>query len=165
MLYSDVRDDGFATTDNGYLPYPAGPARNPTAIQRGSVQYISSYVGDPTTPGYPAYEDAERVEAANVPRIPSLPISWGNAQRLLNEIGEIYTVDSDGRKVLSGKASSKKVHMINRGKFRTVVSPDLCSLHFKLVDVKVMPIWNTMAAIPGHIKDEVVVLGCHRDGQ
>lgn len=22
-----------------------------------------------------------------------------------------------------------------------------------------------MAAIPGHIKDEVVVLGCHRDGK
>ncbi|KAF9058018.1 hypothetical protein BJ165DRAFT_1425174 [Panaeolus papilionaceus] len=145
LLYSDVRDDGFATTDNGYLPYPAGPARNPTAIERGSVGYISSYVGDPTTPGYPAYEDAERVEATNVPRIPSLPISWANAQRLLNEIGEIYTVDSDGRKVLSGKASSKNVHMTNR------------------VEVKVMPIWNTMAAIPGHIKDEVVVLGCHRD--
>ena len=34
-----------------------------------------------------------------------------------------------------------------------------------VVDTKVTPIWNTMAAIPGHIKDEVVVIGCHRDGQ
>ena len=34
-----------------------------------------------------------------------------------------------------------------------------------IVDTKVIPIWNTMAAIPGHIKDEVVVIGCHRDGR
>jgi len=32
------------------------------------------------------------------------------------------------------------------------------------VDNKVTPIWNTMAAIPGHIKDEIVVIGNHRDG-
>lgn len=31
------------------------------------------------------------------------------------------------------------------------------------VDTKVTPIWNTMAVIPGHIPDEVVVLGNHRD--
>ena len=34
-----------------------------------------------------------------------------------------------------------------------------------IVDDKVMPIYNTMAAIPGHIKDETVVIGCHRDGE
>ena len=34
-----------------------------------------------------------------------------------------------------------------------------------LVDTKVTPIWNTMAVIPGHIKDEVVVVGNHRDGK
>ena len=34
-----------------------------------------------------------------------------------------------------------------------------------LVDDKVMPIWNTMAAIPGHIKGETVLIGCHRDGE
>ena len=28
-----------------------------------------------------------------------------------------------------------------------------------------MPIWNTMAAIPGHIKNETVFIGCHRDGK
>ena len=31
------------------------------------------------------------------------------------------------------------------------------------VDNRVIPIWNTVAAIPGHIRDETVVLGCHRD--
>jgi hypothetical protein len=32
------------------------------------------------------------------------------------------------------------------------------------VDQKVTPIWNTMAYIPGHVKDEIVVVGNHRDG-
>ena len=35
---------------------------------------------------------------------------------------------------------------------------------FFLVDTKVTPIWNVMASIPGHIRDEVVLIGCHRDG-
>jgi N-acetylated-alpha-linked acidic dipeptidase len=32
------------------------------------------------------------------------------------------------------------------------------------VDTRVTPIWNTMASIPGHL-DEVIVIGCHRDGK
>jgi hypothetical protein len=39
----------------------------------------------------------------------------------------------------------------------------LCDGQFA-VDNKVTPIWNVMASIPGHIKDEVVIVGCHRDG-
>jgi len=31
------------------------------------------------------------------------------------------------------------------------------------VNTRVMPIWNTMATIPGHITDEVVIVGNHRD--
>lgn len=37
----------------------------------------------------------------------------------------------------------------------------LCSC---AVDDKVTPIWNTMGVLPGHIKNEVVVIGNHRDG-
>lgn len=29
--------------------------------------------------------------------------------------------------------------------------------------MKVTPIWNAMAVIPGHVREEIVVLGCHRD--
>ncbi len=104
------------TVANDYPPYPAGPARNPSSIQRGSVQFISYYPGDPTTPGYPAYEDSERVEGSNIPKIPSLPISWQNAQRLIEEIDEIYTSTADGRKVLSGKPSRNRIHLANYGK-------------------------------------------------
>jgi N-acetylated-alpha-linked acidic dipeptidase len=32
------------------------------------------------------------------------------------------------------------------------------------VDTKVTPVWNAMATIPGHIKNEVVLIGSHRDG-
>ncbi|KXN87971.1 Glutamate carboxypeptidase 2 [Leucoagaricus sp. SymC.cos] len=145
LIYSDPRDDGYVTVANGYVPYPVGPARNPTSVQRGSVQFLSMYPGDPSTPGYPAYEDAERTDATNVPSIPSLPISWNNAQRLLEEIGEIYVQDEHGNKKLSGKTSQNQVRLVNH------------------VDTKAIPIWNTMAAIPGHIKDEVVIIGCHRD--
>ena len=62
LIYSDPRDDGSVIVENGYEPYPHGPARNPTSVQRGSAQYISSYPGDPTTPGYPAYENTTRTE-------------------------------------------------------------------------------------------------------
>lgn len=33
------------------------------------------------------------------------------------------------------------------------------------VDDRVIPIWNVMGVIPGHIKDEVVFVGNHRDGE
>lgn len=115
LLYSDPRDDGYVTVTNDYPPYPAGPARNPSSIQRGTAQYLSIYPGDPTTPGYPAYEDAERTEGLNIPKIPSLPISWQNAQRLLDEISSVYTSTPDGKKVLSGKASKNYIRLANYG--------------------------------------------------
>ncbi|KAH8830414.1 vacuolar protein sorting-associated protein 70 [Flagelloscypha sp. PMI_526] len=146
LIFSDPRDDGLVTVKNGYQPYPLGPARAPTSVQRGSVQYLSMYPGDPTTEGYPSYENATRQAGRNVPSIPSLPISWANAERLLEEIGEIETVpDAFGHVQLTGKASTRKVKVVNH------------------VDDRIIPIFNSMAAIPGHIRNEVVVLGCHRD--
>lgn len=45
LIYSDPGDDGEITLKNGYEAYPAGPARQPSSVQRGSVQFISSYPG------------------------------------------------------------------------------------------------------------------------
>ncbi|KIM91172.1 hypothetical protein PILCRDRAFT_1366 [Piloderma croceum F 1598] len=140
IMYSDPRDDGVVTVSNGYAPYPAGPARNPTAVQRGSVQYISVYPSDPGTPSTPAYENATRIEGWNTPNIPSLPLSWANAARLLEEIGGTQ----EGR-LLSGRVSERTIKLVNH------------------LDTKVTKIYNTMAAIPGHIADEVVMIGNHRD--
>ncbi|KAJ7368620.1 Zn-dependent exopeptidase [Mycena albidolilacea] len=141
LMYDDPRDDGYITVENGFEPYPAGPARNPTAVQRGSVAYVNLYPGDPSTPGLPAYPDSNRTEGTNGPRIPSLPISWANAQRLLSEID-----GSAEARTLNGRPSDAAVRLVN---------------HLR---VEVMPIWNTMAAIPGHVRDEVIVIGNHRDG-
>lgn len=120
-------------------------------MQRGSVQYLSAYPGDPGTPGRPAYEGVTRDwemengkgsggsalgdipwgdKEGNLPGIPSVPVNWADAERLLE-----------------AAAVKGRVRVVND------------------MDTKVTPIWNVMAAIPGHIKDEVVVLGNHRDGE
>ncbi|KAF7301895.1 Zn-dependent exopeptidase [Mycena indigotica] len=88
IIYSDLRDDGAVTEKNGYLPYPHGPARNINSVQRGSVQFLSKYPGDPTTPGYPAYENSTRTDGENIPNIPSIPISAANAAKLLELAAE-----------------------------------------------------------------------------
>jgi N-acetylated-alpha-linked acidic dipeptidase len=140
---------------NGHLPYPAGPARNPSSVQRGSVQYLSSYPGDPTTPGVPAYKNATRVEGGNFPKIPSLPISYEDALPLLellqstgikaSELGESWEGGLKHKVEYWTGPSEQKVRLINE------------------VDTRVIPVWNTMAVIPGFIQDESVMIGNHRD--
>ena len=43
IMYDDPQSDGEITEENGYKPYPEGPARNPSAVQRGSVQFLSKF--------------------------------------------------------------------------------------------------------------------------
>jgi hypothetical protein len=90
-----ILPDGEITVLNGYESYPNGPARHPSSVQRGSVQALSIYPGDPLTPGKPAYKDADRLDRddpeLNIPQIPSLPISYQDALPLLkslNGLGE-----------------------------------------------------------------------------
>ncbi|KAJ3782803.1 Zn-dependent exopeptidase [Lentinula aff. detonsa] len=134
LMFTDIRDDGHITAQNGYATYPHGPARNPSSVQRGSSHMLYMYPGDLSTPGYPAYQNSSRQEPSNVLSIPSIPISWKTARALIEESG-LYT----------NSTSNKVVRVTNR------------------VDRAPAPIWNTMASIPGRISDEVVVLGCHRD--
>lgn len=44
VIYTDPQEDGEMTVANGHKPYPEGPARNPSSVQRGSTQYISAYI-------------------------------------------------------------------------------------------------------------------------
>ncbi|EJT97553.1 Zn-dependent exopeptidase [Dacryopinax primogenitus] len=144
LIYSDPVDDNGVLSPP-YEEYPAGPARAPTAIQRGSVQYLSVYPGDPTTPGQPAYPNSTRLDGGNIPGIPSLPLSMANAEKL---------------KLLAKKGAVVKV--VNKGGSRSFPE-GMMLIQKHLVNDHVMPIWNAMAAIPGHIADEVVVIGNHRD--
>src|SRR5271170_7860942 len=55
-------------------------------VQRGSVLDAPLYPGDPLTPGIGATADAKRLkreDAPSLPKIPVLPISYGDAQPLL----------------------------------------------------------------------------------
>ncbi|HYO64179.1 MAG TPA: M28 family metallopeptidase [Pyrinomonadaceae bacterium] len=85
IIYSDPADDGYMQG----VTYPRGPWRPPTSAQRGSVQYIFEYPGDPLTPGVAAVEGATRLpvaRATNVPRIPVQPVSYADARRLLEPL-------------------------------------------------------------------------------
>jgi N-acetylated-alpha-linked acidic dipeptidase len=82
IIYSDPKDDGYATDD----VYPKGPARPKQGFQRGSVADMPIYPGDPLTPGIGSTKDAKRLDrkdAATILKIPCLPISYGDAQVLL----------------------------------------------------------------------------------
>src|SRR5205085_1907174 len=57
LIYSDPVDDGYARGDT----YPNGPYRPGSAIQRGSVQFLSLGPGDPSTPGVPSVKGAKRL--------------------------------------------------------------------------------------------------------
>src|SRR5262249_25893909 len=50
LIFSDPQDDGYARGDI----YPHGPYRPPSALQRGSVQFLSLSPGDPSTPNGPS---------------------------------------------------------------------------------------------------------------
>jgi N-acetylated-alpha-linked acidic dipeptidase len=72
IIYSDPADDGFV---KGPV-FPNGPWRTPEGIQRGSIQYIFQYPGDPLTPGWASTPGARRLDpsqATDLPHIPTTP--------------------------------------------------------------------------------------------
>src|SRR6267378_2298573 len=81
IIYSDPQDDGFVRGD----VYPSGPMRNRNGVQRGSVL---NGAGDPATPGYASTGHVPRLseDKMDIPHIPVVPISYGNAGELLEEV-------------------------------------------------------------------------------
>src|SRR5689334_12322033 len=74
LIYSDPADDGFSQDD----VYPTGGGRPEHGVQRGSVQDMTIYPGDPLTPGIGATANAKRLTRETAPtilKIPALPIS------------------------------------------------------------------------------------------
>ena len=85
LIYSDPRDDGYFVEPT----FPDGPMRPRDGVQRGSVMDFMRYPGDPLTPGVGATTDAKRLrreDAETITKIPVLPISWGDAQPLLQAL-------------------------------------------------------------------------------
>jgi N-acetylated-alpha-linked acidic dipeptidase len=151
IIYSDPRDDGYSVDD----VYPKGGARPPQGFQRGSVADMTTFPGDPTTPGYGSTKDAKRVareDAATILKIPTLPISYGDATELLKSLdGPVAPAAWRGSLPLTyhvgGSASGGQVHL-------KVIS-----------DWSLKPIYDVVGMLKGKDRpDEWIVRGNHRDG-
>ncbi|WFC97062.1 glutamate carboxypeptidase II [Malassezia brasiliensis] len=157
LIYSDLTEDDEVTEANGYAAYPDGPARQPSSVQRGSVQALSFYPGDPATPGVPSYRNATRLrvdEADTLPKIPSLPISYRTARRLLASL--------DGHGFEVGAAGEHLRGSLPGVRYWSGPSAEVVHLRNEM-DLQTRDIWNVYAVIPGYIDDERIVLGNHRD--
>ena len=148
LIYSDPRDDGYMAGE----VYPAGPMRPPSAIQRGSVLFLSHVPGDPSTPGWPSTAGAKRLsraQMANVPKIPSLPIAYAEAEKILRRLGG-PVVPSEWQGGLP---------------FTYHVGPGGASVAMDVrMDEGLKPIYNVIATIPGSVEPQKkVILGNHRD--
>ncbi|KAJ6190658.1 hypothetical protein N7519_000679 [Penicillium mononematosum] len=160
VIYSDPQEDGEITEENGYEAYPNGPARNPSAIQRGSTQFLSILPGDPTTPGYASKPGCERQDPQNsIPSIPSLPISYKEVLPFLKALNGHGPKASDFNEWWQGGGLGYKGVEYNIGPSPEDVVINLDNLQ----EYVTTPLWNVIGTIKGHIPDEVVILGNHRD--
>jgi N-acetylated-alpha-linked acidic dipeptidase len=147
IMYSDPQDDGYFRGD----VYPKGPMRPAGGIQRGSVMNGN---GDPTTPGWASVEGARRVpeDSLVLPRIPVIPMSYGNARRLLEPL--------EGASVPRAWQGALP--------FRYHVGPGPVRARLKVKTERgaraYHKIWNTIGVLRGRRwPDEWVVVGAHRD--
>jgi N-acetylated-alpha-linked acidic dipeptidase len=149
IIYSDPADDGYAQGD----VYPKGPWRPESSAQRGSVQYLFQYPGDPLTPGQPSVPGTVRLkieEASDLTRLPVQPISYGEARKLLV--------------VLRGPLRPKGFQGGLPFAYHVGGTRDV-RVHLKTeMDYQIRKIWNVVARIDGEAeRDRWVVMGNHRD--
>ena len=149
LIYSDPHDDGYAAGD----VYPKGGFRPADGVQRGSVQDMTLYAGDPLTPGVGATKKAKRLpisQAKTILKIPVMPISYADAQPLLAAL--------EGPVVPAGWRGSLPItyHF----------GPGPAKVHLAISsDWGMKTLYDVIAKIPGaQNPDEWVVRGNHRDG-
>jgi N-acetylated-alpha-linked acidic dipeptidase len=153
LIYSDPQDDGFFKGD----VYPNGPWRPESAVQRGSVQNLSRYPGDPETPGVAStleLPESARLKDTfgvngNQPSIPSIPLSYHDAAPILQALR--------GQGVPTGWQGALG--------FRYHVGPGGVKVHLVAEqDYQRRIIWDVIGKIKGSdLPDEWVVTGNHRD--
>ena len=148
IIYSDPRDDGYFAGD----AYPAGAFRNEHSAQRGSVADMPVYSGDPLTPGVGATQNATRLDrkdAITLTKIPTLPISWGDALPLLRNLAG-PRVPEEWRGALP-----ITYHM----------GPGPARVHLKVeFDWKIVPAYDVIARLRGtDLADQWIIRGNHHD--
>jgi N-acetylated-alpha-linked acidic dipeptidase len=152
LIYSDPREDGYFQGD----VYPKGPMRPELGVQRGSVLDMALYPGDPLSPGWAAEPGARRLplaEAKTLMKIPVLPISYGDAKPLLEQLGGMVVPES-WRGALPITYHS---------------GPGPAIVHLKLdFDWSTKPLHDVFATIPGAFskdpqRDQWIIYGNHHD--
>src|SRR5437868_12369940 len=151
IIYSDPSDDGYVKGD----VYPKGPWRPESGVQRGSVKYIFKYPGDPTTPGFASTPDLPDVKrsspekSADMPTIPTMPLSYGDAKMIMQELG--------------GPESPREWQ--GGLPFTYHVGPGATRVHMRLkMNYAYRTIWDVIGTIPGsESADQPVIAGNHRD--
>jgi N-acetylated-alpha-linked acidic dipeptidase len=148
IIYSDPRDDGYFAGD----VYPKGAFRNEYGAQRGAVQDLPTYPGDPLTPGIGATKNAKRLDVKSAPtitKIPVLPISYADALPLLRSLGE-HVAPQTWRGALP---------------ITYHIGPGPATVHLKLEfnwDIK--PAYDVIATMRGSERpDEWIIRGNHHD--
>ena len=148
LIYSDPRDDGYAAGD----AYPKGGYRPADGVQRGAVQDMSVYPGDPLTPGIGATPGARRLplsEARTVLKIPVLPLSYADAEPLLAALGgPVAPADWRGALPVTYHLGPgpAKVHLMIKSEW------------------SLKPVYNVIATIKGReFPDQWILRGNHRD--
>ena len=149
IIFSDPHDDGYALD----ATYPQGPMRPPHGFQRGSVEDMALYPGDPLTPGVGATKDAKRLAIKDSPvilKIPALPISYADAQVLLQAVGgQVVPPSWRGALPLT---------------YRVGPGPAIVHLAVKS-DWSLKPVYDVIAVMKGSTwPDQWVVRGNHHDG-
>lgn len=148
LIYSDPRDDGYFTD----AVFPDGPMRNKDGVQRGSVLDLPQASGDPMTPGQPSVAGVKRLDLKDVTtltKIPTLPISYGDAQPLLA--------------AMRGRVAPESWRGALPITYR--LGPGPTQVHLKVAfnwDIKTM--YDVVATIKGSMfPDEWIVRGNHHD--
>ena len=151
ILYSDPIDDGYFKGDK----YPKGPWRPDTGVQRGSVQALFKYPGDPTTPDVASVPDLpadKRIPPEKVndlPKIPVTPLSYADATPIMQNLG--------------GPESPRSWQ--GALPFTYHVGPGPVKVHMAIkIAYQYTTIWDVIGMVKGSEQpNEWVVLGNHRD--
>ena len=149
LIYSDPADDGYAVES----PYPEGPARPSSGIQRGSVIDITLYGGDALMSGNGVQSHAQRLTVATssvIMKIPALPISYADAQVLLKSLGgQVVPPEWRGALPITYRVgpSTDAVHLVVQS------------------DWSIKRIYDVVAMMKGSVEpNQWILRGNHRDG-
>jgi len=149
LIYSDPADDGYGQGD----PYPRGPFKHETGVQRGSVMDLPLRPGDILTPYAGAKEGTPRLpleEVETLTPIPVLPISYADATPLLKALGgEVAPTSWFGQLPFA--------YHLGPGPARVRLTLDF--------DYKTVPAYNVIARLPGaRLPEQWILRGNHHDG-